>query len=65
MSKAVPCICLVYIYIYFQIASTFFRGAIVINDVQLHLTESALRLYAGSSPEKDMSKVYHEGNICW
>ena len=35
------------------------------NDVQLDLTESALRLYAGSSPERDMSKVYDEGNLCW
>ena len=35
------------------------------NDVQLDLTESALRLYADSGPERDMSKVYDEGNLCW
>ena len=33
----------------------------VMNDVQLHLAESALRLYADSSPERNMSKVYDEG----
>ena len=63
-SKAVPCIYLVYIYI-FKLLQTYFLGAIVMNDVQLDLTESALRLYADSGPERDMSKVYDEGNLCW
>ena len=35
------------------------------NNVQLHLAESVLRLYAGLSPEKDISKVYDEGNLFW
>ena len=35
------------------------------NDVQLHLAESALRLYAGSSTEKDMSNVSDKGNLFW